>query len=178
MLLGILVLQNPANVDSQIANPLSEAKAVLTKLDSGFLRTLLHHFVGEQNRAYLSSWTMAQLILGGVLILLCAFSPRKQLIPLGVFVVMTILVAIQHYSILPELAFLGRQADFLTADAAASYLSQASTTSMFYGITEGVKLVIGGVLASYLFASQNNSSSNRKRRRSTDSELSHSRNVA
>ena len=168
-LVGMLVLQNPVASENQFINPASDAKTLIAKMDLAQAKMLLHNFVGEQNRAYLANWGLAQLILGASVVILCAFSAKKQWIPLLMTLAMTFVVAFQYVFTVPELAFLGRNADFL-AQPSPVLEAQITTTATIFGITEGVKLVLGGILISYLFAAQNSSSS-RKRRRSTDSEV-------
>ena len=85
---------------------------------------------------------------------------------------MALLVLIQHFAVTPELSILGRSVDFQSESASFSVRAQAWTLTQIYGVLETIKLVIGGVLASYFFAMESTVKRGKNRRtRMTDQVL-------
>ncbi|MEP7354559.1 MAG: hypothetical protein ABI824_15135, partial [Acidobacteriota bacterium] len=160
-------LQSPRNAENQIINALPQAGKLINKIGTDNARLLVDHYSAEQVRGYLNNWGTVQLILVGGILLMCVFAPRKHFIAIGMTAGMGVMVWLQYYFYIPELEFLGRQADFQSAEAVVSLQKQIWVEWQLFGGTEIVKLVMGGIFTSYLFASQASAPPMRKRRRSS-----------
>ena len=115
-------------------------------------RLLLRHLAAEQNRLYISLWEDAELPLA-FLVGVCLFlATQKRIFPVVFCGLMLALVLFEHFAITPELAYRGRAADFPPGSVALGAQARVWVLSEVYAGVEAVKLVIGGILASYLFA--------------------------
>ena len=64
---------------------------------------------------------------------------------------MLVLVLFKHFAISPELAYRGRATDFPPGSAVFGAQARVWALNQVYVGVESVKLVLGGILASYLF---------------------------
>jgi hypothetical protein len=64
---------------------------------------------------------------------------------------MLALVLFEHFAITPELAYRGRATDFPPGSAVFGAQARVWALGQVYAGLEAVKLVVGGILASYLF---------------------------
>jgi len=115
------------------------------------IELLMKYQAAEQNRRYSYTWEQSQLflalILGG-----CLFLGTQRRVPPMVFCgLMLIMVIFEHFSVTPELAFRGRQADFPPGGAANGVQLRVWALNQVYAWVEGTKLVLGFLLAGYLF---------------------------
>ncbi|MEO8099064.1 MAG: hypothetical protein ABI811_15280 [Acidobacteriota bacterium] len=168
LLLDLICLQNARFADLLVTNPADGARALMLKIGAENATSLLHHMAGQQARAFLYNWEIAQFVAAAVLILLLLFSDQKKVAPASMGGVMVLLLAVQHFLFTPQMNALGLQADFLAESAAFSVRTQLITMTQIYGVIEALKLAVGGALASYLFVMQ--STVVRKRRHSSRSE--------
>jgi len=173
ILILVIVLQNPSEAGLVVSAPVDGARALIEKMGAGEAQMLLRHFSNEQSRAFLANWELAQMVLTLVMLVTLILSGQRWALPVILTVVMLIVVLVQHFGITPDLLFYGRQADFVRQEASFSLDSQIWTLTRAYGALEAVKLLCGGVMASYFFMSQS-STRVRKRRRSTEEADLHS----
>jgi hypothetical protein len=92
-------------------------------------------------------------------------SSQTRLFPLIMAGAMLILVLFQHFAILPEIIYRGREADFPPGSASFAVQARVWTLGQIYIGAEAVKLVVCGVLSSYLFVFY--APTNRTRRKSS-----------
>jgi hypothetical protein len=130
-----------------IENPPPSSKVVFTQAGEQNVAVLLRHQAAEQVRANLTNWEVAQLLIALLMLVLLGFTDQRKLGAIALAALMTVLAAVQHFGVTPEFTFLGRQADFQAVGAAA----QLWTVTQIYAGLEIMKLLVGGVLASYLF---------------------------
>ena len=170
VLILIIVLQSPSAAGLLVSAPVDTAKPLIEKLGATESQALLRHFANEQSRAYLANWELTQMVLTVVMLVALVLSGQRWVLPAVLTVIMCALVIFQHAGIRPDLLFYGRQADFVRSDASFSLDSQIWTLTRTYGIVEAVKLLCGGIMASYLFATQSGGRV-RKRRRAEEADL-------
>ena len=171
ILILAVVLQNPSSTGLVLSAPVEAARPMLEKLGAADAQTLLRHFANEQSRAYLNNWEVTQFVLTLVMLVALIFSGQRWALPVILTLVMCTLVLVQHLAIGPDLLFFGRQADFLRPDASFSLDSQLWTITRTYGVLEAIKLLCGGVMASYFFATQAGARVRKRRSRSEEADL-------
>lgn len=154
ILILAIVLQNPSAAGLLASSPAENARPLVERLGQAQAQTLLKHFANEQSRAYLNNWELAQMVLTLVMLAALVFSGLRLALPASLTLAMCGLVVFQHFWITPDLVFYGRQADFVRTEASFSLESQLWTLTRMYGAAEALKLVCGGILASYFFGSQ------------------------
>jgi hypothetical protein len=150
--MAFVVLQNihsPALVTNQ---PVPAVANMIKTLGQDQMTLLLRHHAAEQTRALYYLWEQGQIALGLALGGCLYFATQKRMFSMILCGIMLTLVLIQYFVITPELSFRGREADFLPAAVASATLVRTLLLYQMQVTTEGVKLVVGGILASYLFA--------------------------
>ncbi len=152
ILVSILVLQNPGWAEHLLTDPSDGAKVLFTKIGESDARLVMDYVVSEQNRSYLSTWENAQMVIAVGMVVILALSSQRRFLPIAMVCGMLGLVLFQHLGVTPELMFRGRQADFLPEESAFSVAARLRTLTQIYAGAEAVKLLLGGVLASYFFA--------------------------
>jgi hypothetical protein len=170
MLVDALALEGHRVAARILDVPILEAKAALTKAGEAPIGPLLHHLASEQVRAMLETWGAAQLLLAVFLLLLLALTDQRKILAVLMAAAMGLLASAQHFGITPDLNILGRSADFLPETASFSTRTQIWTLTQLYGVMEIVKLLIGGVLASYFFAMESTVKRSKSRRTRADDE--------
>jgi hypothetical protein len=149
--IGLVVLQNLHSADLVLGSPVEPVGNMVKTLGQEQITLLLRHHAAEQSRNLYYIWEQAQLALGLVLGVCLYFATQKRMLSLVLCGVMLGLVMLQFWAITPELAFRGREMDFPTAGSGSGTVRTLLLYQMMV-VTEGLKLVVGGILASYLFA--------------------------
>jgi hypothetical protein len=150
--MAFAVLQN-LHTASALMNSSSAPVANMVKtLGTDQMALLLHHEAGEQNRNIMYVWEQAQIVLGLVLGGCLYFATQKRLLSLVLCGIMLTLVLFQFWGITPEMAYRGRETDFPSAGAPPTSMVRMLLLYQMLVVSEVMKLVVGGILASYLFA--------------------------
>jgi len=102
-----------------------------------------------------------------VMLVTLLLSGQRWAVPVLLTLLMCALVIFQHFGITPDLLFYGRQADFVRQEASFSLDTEVWTLTRTYGVVEAIKLICGGIMASYLFVTQSGTRV-RKRRSSAE----------
>jgi hypothetical protein len=138
-------VQNFETVDRFLPAPGSAgAAAEIAKIGRDETRVLLRRNAGEENNFIFQKWELAELAIGGLLLLTLALGARAGKLPIGLTVGMLAIVGVQHFFLSPMVTSLGRH----MADSPSAQLT--STFWMYHGIYSGaeiLKLGIGAVLA-------------------------------
>jgi hypothetical protein len=151
LFMDFLTLENLRAADWVIAGSTAPAAKRLKMLSQDDANLLLRYQGAEMNRRYTYDWEAMEIALG-LALGLCAFlGTQKRWFPLVLCGVMLIIVLFQHLAITPELAYRGRETDFPPGNTAFGPQSRVWTMQEIFGVVEALKLVIGGLLASYLF---------------------------
>jgi hypothetical protein len=165
VLLGFLTLENFRSPNLVLSSPAPVEAKMIEKLGLEDIRLLLRHMAMEQSRTYLALWEDAEIAIGAALVLLLLFSSQTRIFPLIMASTMLILVLFQHFAILPEIIYRGREADFPPGNASFAIQARVWALGQIYLTAEAVKLAVCGVLTSYLFVFY--APSNRTRRRTS-----------
>lgn len=153
-----------------LASPSSQAAASLTKLKPfrGDVEQLMRYQAAEQNRRYASVWEESQIGLAVVLGACLFFATQRRVFPILFCGLMLLMVIFEHFGISPELAFRGRETDF--GDVSEGAKTGVWALDQVYKWVEGSKLMLGSLLAGYLFIFRTVSV---RRRSRTGSSLQH-----
>ena len=171
-LVDFLALEGHRIVTLVLDSPTADVRDILKKAGDAAVGPLLHHAASEQTRALLSAWEDAQLLIGLIMLVILILTDQRKILAIAMTAAMALLVLIQHFAVTPELSILGRSVDFQSESASFSVRAQAWTLTQIYGVLETIKLVIGGVLASYFFAMESTVKRGKNRRtRMTDQVL-------
>jgi hypothetical protein len=134
-----------------LATPSDSAMEITQKLPDTELRLMLHYYAAEQNRRYVYLWERAEMVLALALGASLFLGTQKRIFPLILCALMLLVVVFQHTGVTPELAYRGRLADFPPGNNTTGTVLRVYALEQIYAWVEGVKLVVGVVLASYLF---------------------------
>lgn len=108
--------------------------------------------LAEQDWRHFYSWEEVQIGLGLVLAICLFLGTQRRITPLICCGAMLLLVLFEHSSLTPDLIVdQAERAKPLTNDRIATARTHPLNLSRIYGVAEGVKFLIGGFLASYLF---------------------------
>jgi hypothetical protein len=147
-----VVLQNLHSATDLMSVPAAPMASMIKTLGQDQIAMLLHHQAAEQNRNIISSWEEIQIVLGVVLGGCLYFATQKRLLSTVLCAVMLALVLFQFWAITPEMSYRGRETDFAPAGTAPENVVRSVILYQMLVVTEGLKMVVGGILASYLFA--------------------------
>lgn len=111
---------------------------------------LLRHFAAEQYRYYFTVWGLTQIVGGVLLAAVLYFAAEKRVLPLVLCAAMVALVLFQ-LAIHPELAFRGQEADFPPGSQSVGTRARVFLLIEIWIGVEAAKLIVGGVLAGYVF---------------------------
>jgi hypothetical protein len=147
-----VVLQNLHAGAELISSPAAPVASMIKALGQDQITLLLHHQAAEQNRNIMLLWEQAQIVIGMVLGGCLYFATQKRLLSLVLCGIMLALVLFQFWAIMPEMSYRGRETDFPPGSTASGNVVRTLLLYQMLVITEGLKMVVGGILASYLFA--------------------------
>jgi hypothetical protein len=167
LLLGFLTLENFRSPNLVLSSPAPAEAIMIEKLGQDNARLLLRHLAMEQSRSYLGLWEDAQMVIGITLFLLLLLSSQTRMFPLLMAMAMLLVVLFQHFAVLPEMTFRGREADFPPGSANIAIQARVWTLGQIYVGLESAKLIVGGILASYLFVFYANANRSKSRKRSS-----------
>ncbi len=136
---------------SLLLTPSDSAVEITKRLPDLELRQMLHYFAAEQSRRYVYLWEEAEAVLALTLGACLFLGTQKRIFPLILCGMMLLVVIFQHTGVTPELAFRGRQADFPPGSNTTGILIRMYALEQVYAWIEGAKLLVGVILASYLF---------------------------
>lgn len=130
--------------------------------------TLMRYAASEQTRHYTSLWIDAQFPLALLLLGCLALATQRKIMPLALCGIMLVILLFE-FRISQELIYQGRQVDFPPGSNAVGPMTRFWALQQVYFGAEIVKLLCGGVLASYLFVFR--TSRRPKESRASDSAL-------
>jgi hypothetical protein len=152
LLMILIQVENLRFTASLLSAPSDQAIEIIK--DTGHrqnVEMLLRYQASEQNRRYSYVWEEAQfglaLILGGCLFL----GTQRRIFPMVFCGLMLLMVLFEHFGVTPELVYRGRAADFPPGNTAYGVQTRVWALDQVYAWVEGTKLVLGALLAGYLF---------------------------
>jgi hypothetical protein len=163
--MAFVVLQNLHSPALVLNSPSEPVVRMIKALGQEQMTLLLQHQAAEQTRNLYYLWEEVQIVLALALGGCLYFATQKRLLSLVLCGVMVSLVIFQFFAVTPELSYRSRETDFSTGAIPNGTMVRTLLLYQLLVITEGLKLVVGGILASYLFAFRTS------RRRSTRHEV-------
>jgi hypothetical protein len=163
LLIGFIVIQNFSSPNLVLSAPLPQVSKIVDRIGQEDARLLLRHLAAQQARSYVIVWEYVEIGLGVVLLGLLYATSTSRLLPLAFAGAMLALVLFQHFGVLPELAYLSKEADFPPGNATFAIQARVWTLSELYIGAEVIKLVIAGILSSYLFVFYASSGNNKRK---------------
>jgi len=151
LFMAFIAIQNLRSPGAVMSAPIEPAAKLIQSFGQDQAGLLLRHLAAEQNRHYFYLWEQAQILLGLALGGCLILATQRRIFPMVLCGVMLALVLFQHITVTPELAYRGRETDFPPGNAVFGAQARVWALHQVYVGAEAVKLVIGGVLASYLF---------------------------
>jgi hypothetical protein len=145
--LAWVALANSWTADRALA-PVTAAARYLQPAPA--LSLALRHQAVEQTRALLEEWGLAQIALGGFLLLYLVFFTEARQIVLALAVFMLALSLGERIFLTPEIVALGRMLDFVRAGVPMAEQSSLSVFGDVYLGVEALKWAAGLALAGQL----------------------------
>jgi hypothetical protein len=149
--MGFVVLQSLHSSGLVLNSPVEPVTRIVKGIGQEQVTLLLRHLAAQQTRSLYTVWEEAQILLGLALGGCLYFATQKRLLSVVLCAVMLALVMFQFWAITPELSYRGREMDFLGQVGGGDNTMRMLLLYQMLVVTEGLKVVIGGVLASYLF---------------------------
>lgn len=147
-----------------LANPSAQSLAVLRKTSpQQNVELLMRYQAAEQNRRYSSIWEEAQIGIAVLLGTCLFFATQRNIFPILFCSLMLLMVIFEHYGISAELAFRGRETDFPPGSLSDSARAGVWALGQIFVWVDASKLVLGSLLAGYLFIFRVRSSHRRSR---------------
>jgi hypothetical protein len=151
LFLSVLAFQNVRFAGRLAGESIPPATQIINAAGPEQARLLLRHFAWEQNRFYFTNWEMFQMPVAVILALFLYLTTDRRILPPILCVLMLVLVMFEYFAITPEFTYRGREADFPPGSLAFGAEARVWVLTEVLIGAEGAKLLIGGVLASYLF---------------------------
>jgi len=152
LFLSVLAVQNVRFAGRLAGESIPPATQIINAAGPEQARLLLRHFAWEQNRFYFTNWEMFQMPVAVMLALFLYLTTDRRILPPILCGLMLVLVMFEYFAITPEFTYRGREADFPPGSLAFGAEARVWVLTEVLIGAEGAKLLIGGVLASYLFS--------------------------
>jgi hypothetical protein len=150
--MAFVVLQNLHSVSLVINSPAAPVAGMIRTLGPDQMSLLLHHHAAEENRNIMYVWEEAEILLGLILGGCLYFATQKRMLSLVLCGIMLTLVLFQFWAVTPEMAYRGRETDFPPGSTTSTIMVRAMVLYQMLIVSEVLKLIVGGILASYLFS--------------------------
>ena len=165
LFVDLLALENLRLANGMLNSAIPPALAIIHKTGREEMALLFRYFAVEQYRHYFATWESIQIIGALSLATVLYFAAEKRPLPQILCGLMLAMVLFQ-LAINPEWAYRGREADFPPGSQTLGIQARVwALTEVWIGV-ESAKLVIGGVLAGYMFTYKS-----RRRARRPDDEF-------
>ena len=152
LFLAVLAFQNVRLAGRLAGGSIPPATQIINAAGPEQAKLLLRHFAWEQNRFYFTNWEMFQMPVAVMLALFLYLTTDRRILPPILCGLMLVLVMFEYFAITPEFIYRGREADFPPGSLAFGAEARVWVLTEVLIGAEAAKLLIGGVLASYLFA--------------------------
>jgi hypothetical protein len=149
LLMAFVATQNLFGVDRILAAPKPGLSQIIGKLGPENARMLLRYQASEQNRSYLATWELAQMVLGIGLVTILYLGTHVNRLMIMFCGFMVLLVIFMHFFLTPEIAWTGRSLDFVPRST-ANY-NRLWVLQVVYCALELLKVLLACLLAGYLF---------------------------
>jgi hypothetical protein len=143
MLMWVVATQNFTTVDRILAESRPELSERIEGMGRQDARQVLRLLASELNRFYFRAWGIAQLVLGGVLLVLVLSSPRLAPRAGTIAGLMWGLTATLLFFITPRLINMGRQIDFLAGTPPPPQFTTFWRLHLAYTVGDVLKVALG-----------------------------------
>jgi hypothetical protein len=150
--MAFVVLQNLHSASLITNAPAAPVAGMMKTLGPEQMALLLHHHAAEANRNIMYVWEEAEVLLGLILGGCLYFATQKRMLSLVLCGIMLTLVLFQFWAVTPEMAYRGRETDFPPGSASSTLMVRAMVLYQMLVVSEVLKMIVGGILASYLFS--------------------------
>jgi hypothetical protein len=150
--MAVFVLESLHSSSLVLVSPVEPVARMIKTLGQDQLELLLKHHAAQQIRNMYDVWEQTQVVLGLILGGCLYFATQKRILSLALCGVMLAVVLFQFFAVTPELAYRGLAADFAQGQVASSAMVRLLLLYQLLVISEGLKLLVGGILTSYLFS--------------------------
>jgi preprotein translocase subunit SecG len=131
--------QNFRAVDRMLTTPTPQVKERMQALGGhDAARALMRYQAAEQNRQYFSTWEMAQIGLGMLLLLMLVAAGQRDRVTLWLVALMLGVTLLMHYVLTPQITRLGRAMDFA---ATGSPAGESTSFWIFHGLYSALELI-------------------------------------
>jgi hypothetical protein len=148
--MDFIALQNPRLASGVLDSATPPAVLIMQKLGPEQTSLLLRYFAAEQYRYYFSAWEWCQIAGAVILSAVLYFATEKRAMP-QILCGLMVVLALFQLAIQPELSYRGREADFPPGSQALGTKARVWALSEVWIGAESAKLLIGAVLAGYVF---------------------------
>jgi hypothetical protein len=147
VLIGFVAAENFFVVDRLLESPPStefrqEFQQRLAPLPDGEERVVLRYLSSELNRFYFRVWGGAEVLLGGVLLVLAVRSGNDRALTIGAGVLLALILLMTFY-LTPQIVEVGRAIDFVPRDPPPPELRQFGMLHATYSVLDLAKLLLG-----------------------------------
>jgi hypothetical protein len=148
--MAFITLQNLRSPVLVTGSSLPPVMKLIQPLGAEQTGLLLRHFASEQNRHYMYLWAEFQVVIAFALGACLFLATQRRIFPMILCGLMLAMVLFE-LRLIPELTYLGRETDFPPGSTSVGLGQRVWALQQVYGGVEIVKLLAGGILASYLF---------------------------
>ena len=147
--MAIVAMQNFYTIDYLLdTSPnatFSRGVDVLDSHEGMAARDFLRYFASELNRLFFWGWGLTEIVIGGIILYLVRSSTDRRVqwasvAMLGLSVILT-------FGITPSIVNIGRELDFVARDPSPPELATFGLLHAAYSIGDGLKVVVGLIMA-------------------------------
>jgi hypothetical protein len=113
-------------------------------------RLLLNHHAAEQTRTFVPQLEVTEVVVGVLLTIVLLLATHANKLAAVLSTAMVALTLFLHYTIFPEIVYLGRQLDFAAESAMGGARYRMTALELTYGGLVLVKMLLGAALTGYL----------------------------
>ncbi len=151
LLMVFITVRSMESASAVLSSPPAPVVEIVKKLGYDTTAEFVRHVMAEQTRRLTYSWGEAQILLGLALGGCLLMATQRRIFPLVLCGLMLVLTLFQFGAVSPEIAYRGREADFPPGSTNIGTVTRLLALQQVYFGVEVVKLIAGGLLASYLF---------------------------
>jgi hypothetical protein len=151
LIVSILVIPSlTKQADAIIASPPQQISKDIEDIGTEVARSMLRFQAQEVKRSLLQAWGIIQIGLAAAIFAAVTFTSHRSRFLVIVSLVLTLIVAVETFGILPTLRYTGRVTDFLPLTAYSNEREVNHTYQIWYQVLELLKMALGLGLAGRL----------------------------
>jgi len=150
VLMALISAADTWQADRLVDHPSSAFALQQHLMGAGAARILFHYQAEEERRRNYELWEIAQTVLASLFFLFLLFGTEESKLTIGAGLALLVLVLVQRFFLYPNIASLGRDLDFLPANAPSPDRAREAVLLSFYGAAEVAKWLIQFTMAARL----------------------------